>query len=157
MTKHDDRKDQIRTRMERTGEKYTVAKRALETRPRLMLPLCEPVPAATACPACEGSGCDGTAVEFAEPESNAVLVCPVLCLKCRGCGWADHSGCRPEQHDDPEEFGYDPYEDGLNGGEDRCYSCRGRRSWIMQAFDAEQVYSVRVPCGCATKLLVAAP
>lgn len=156
MTKHDDRKELIRLRRERTGEKYTEAKRVLETRPRLMLPEPDPVAGTDACPACAGSGTEAW-YEMGEPEANAVLVCPVLCRKCRGCGRRRHRGCEPQQHDDPEEFGYDPYDDGLNGGEDRCYSCRGRRSWVMQGFDETNVYAIRVPCGCSEPLLVAAP
>lgn len=149
--------------MERTGEKYTVAKRVLETRPRLMLPLPEPVTGAGACRACGGAGVDGTAVEMGEPEAGAVLVCPILCGKCRGCGRARHVGCRPQEHDDPEDFGYDPTDredqddEADEGDAPWCGSCRGRRSWVMQGYDDHDVYAIRVPCGCSTDLLVPAP
>lgn len=161
VTRHDDRKSLVHARMERTGEKYTVAKRMLETRPRLMLPLPEPVSGTDACPACSGSGFDGTAVEMGEPEANQVLVCPVFCPRCHGCGRRKHRECSPHQHDDPEEFGFDPYDEREAYGEehdgDECYSCGGRRWWVMQAFDTENVYAVRVPCGCSEQLLVVAP
>lgn len=148
--------------MERTGEKYTVAMRVLETRPRLMLPLPEVVVGSDACPVCSGKGFGDTAFELGEPEANAVLVCLVFCSQCRGCGRRRHDVCSPQQHDDPEEFGYDPYDDedqdeDDGDGEELCHSCRGRRWWAMQGFDETDVYYIRVPCGCSADLLVAAP
>lgn len=157
MPKDSARKEQIRERMERTGEKYTQAARALEERPRLMLPLPEPVVGVDACRVCSGCGVEQWAVVFAEPDAGAELVCPVLCGSCHGCGRAGHVGCVPRDHDDPEEFGLDPFEEDDDQAAQVCGSCRGRRWWPMQGFDADGVYYVRVPCGCSEALLVAAP
>ncbi len=155
MTKDSARKEQVRVRMERTGEKYTQAARALEARPRLMLPLPEPVAGPGACPECAGTGVGEWAAVFAEPDASAELVCPVFCGSCHGCGRRPHLGCRPLDHDDAllwaedEGFETEPVQ--------QCPSCWGRRWNSCQSFDADGVYYLRVPCGCSAGLLVAAP
>lgn len=178
MTRYSNRKRRVRQRMTETGETYQQALRALtdppadaaagmplvDDRPRLMLPLDAPYNGPGHCRECLGTGQLGNmTVAFAPDEATTVLVCHVFCPRCSGCGHAEHTACRIDQHAFPEEVGVDPNgwdDDDLEDedlAEDTCPSCRGRRWWPMQAFNATEVYAVRVPCGCSADLLVPAP
>jgi hypothetical protein len=83
----------------------------------------------------------------------------VFCPRCSGCGRAEHAGCAVDEHAEPEAVGFDDEDDDENEDDDGevCYSCRGRRWWVMRAFSKTAVYHCRVPCGCSTDLLVPAP
>lgn len=154
----------IRARMKHTsenstGENYTTAARALDARPRLQLPLPKPVTGANTCRKCAGTGVTDDVVDFDLPDATAVLVCHILCPRCLGCGHREHNQCRARDHADPESLGlYDEDEDDQDDEPEaeQCYSCRGRTWWAMQAFDNNNVYWVRTPCGCTTNLLVPA-
>lgn len=176
MTQDRSRKRAIRERMAETGETYTQAARALglergsrTTEPkRLMLPLHDPYTGPNRCPDCTGSGviADMT-VDWEGDPGRPVLVCHVFCPTCSGCGRTRHTGCRTDQHADPEAVGLyprgwdddedDDEDDDQDSADQPCYSCQGRRWWPMQAFNETEAFYVRTPCGCSTPHLVPAP
>jgi hypothetical protein len=165
MTRNSDRKTAIRAHAADKNLTYQQAARALaaepaDNRPRLMLPLHDPYTGPGICLLCTGAGVlkDWT-VDFAG--AIAVMVCHIFCPACSGCGRTKHTGCTIDQHAEPEAVGLDP-DEGWDDDEDdldldTCYSCRGRRWWVMRAFSKTAVYHCRVPCGCSTDLLVPAP
>ncbi|MEV7264000.1 hypothetical protein AB0N38_10655 [Micromonospora aurantiaca] len=83
----------------------------------------------------------------------AVLVVDVICPDCDGCGRATHDGCREDEHG-TWDHDYYPDDDTPAGEVNRCPFCAGRR-WIgVLAWGAHTTYTLRMPCGCATDLLV---
>jgi hypothetical protein len=164
MTKNRKRKQD--TRAAAGAGKYTsgLLAEVTDPRPRLKLPLPAPYTGPGVCRTCTGTGVRDWAAEMGPDDATSVLVCPVFCGTCHGCGRAEHDGCRNDQHDDPEELGLYPIDEPWDDDEDEddqgdvkaCPSCRGRRWWAMQAFDKRNVYWVRVPCGCSEPLLVPA-
>lgn len=166
MTQDRARKRAIRAHMAANpGLTYSQAARALGlersgSRPQLlMLPLHDPYTGPGRCRECDGSGivADLT-LEMPGDPGQPTLICAVFCPTCSGCGRAQHTDCRTGQHADPEAVGLDPngYDDDQDDGE-TCYSCRGRHWWAMQAFNKNEVFWVRTPCGCSTPLLVPVP
>ena len=88
--------------------------------------------------------------------SDPQLVVDVFCPQCGGCGrGVDHSECRPIDHagrdwdDDDDDFDDEDPADG-----EVCPSCHGWRWFAVQGFNGDRVWMLRVPCGCATDLLV---
>jgi hypothetical protein len=129
---------------------------------RLRLPSPDPYTGHNACPACQGRKITGDRYTF--PSDGATtLVLDVLCAACDGCGRAGHTGCVPRDHGewrpgdvDVDEHLVDP--DDLDEDNDVrvCFSCHGRTWWAVQGFTAGEVYTMRMPCGCAEPLMVAA-
>lgn len=166
MTKDKGKMRQVRERMQETGETYQQALQALgleQRTVRLMLPPDGPYTGPNQCPQCAGGRyrTDFAATLPGDP-GRPVLVCQVFCPRCLGCGRAEHEQCTASEHADPEGVGLYPAgwdddedEDDVDDAEP-CYSCRGRTWWPMQAFDEQDVFYVRAPCGCSTPLLVPA-
>lgn len=164
----------IRERMNATGEPYNTAARALTSRPRLQLPLPDPITGPDACRACAGTGVTDDVVSLDEPTATAIIICWILCPECLGCGHTTHDHCKARDHADPEALGLHPEDDDdldddlEDEPEDECPSCHGRRWWPMQAFDNVEtdtwagggheptMYWVRTPCGCTENILVPA-
>jgi hypothetical protein len=139
---------------------------------RLHLPAPSPYSGPNRCGSSLGAGITGVRYEMALPAVNVggvldpdgtVLVVDEICDACQGCGRAAHTGCRWDEHADPEAVGFDfdPGERGdLNDDEEpdehECLSCGGRRWFPVQGFNEQRATVLRVPCGCAEGLLVEA-
>lgn len=121
-----------------------------------VLPPPEPYDGSDRCPACEGRKVTGERFLFPAADDNQAgkrLLVDQLCPGCGGCGRAVHTGCVPGDHadDDPDDVDTSEDHDGF-----ACSSCGGRRWWICQGFAGDEVYHLRVACGCATDLLLRA-
>lgn len=124
---------------------------------RLKLPPPDPYIGPARCPSCVGARFTDASYEMAS--GDVVLVVQVFCPTCGGCGRAEHDGCQPQEHDDPEERGFDPadeFDDEDDEPATACFSCHGRGWWTCQGFNESEVLTLRMPCGCAEKLLVPA-
>ncbi|NJP33712.1 hypothetical protein [Micromonospora thermarum] len=126
----------------------------------LHLPAPAPYEGPERCRACAGARITGMQVTWLpEQQAPRVLVVDVLCPVCDGCGRATHDGCRPDEHADQ-----DAWRDSMDDGEDdhdepRCYSCHGLR-WhpvLAWANGGADMFTLRMPCGCATDLLEEVP
>lgn len=169
MTRNRRAKQHTRQHAEQTGGKYTAALRDLAAGnlPRLHLPLPDPI-TDQPCPACAGTRVTGDLYQAPSDPGRPILLVDALCPTCGGCGRAEHVGCLPSEHADPDEFGdsatldddFDDFDEGDPDADGYCHSCRGRRWWACWAFppdggpDAEGMH-LRMPCGCSEPLLVA--
>lgn len=104
-----------------------------------------PPDSAKPCTTCSGAGVTGE--QFEMPTDRVTLVVDVFCSACGGCGNGDpkHRTCgrgravHPAWDDPGADDEFDP---------DVCPSCGGRRWNPMQAFSADRLVTLRVPCGC---------
>lgn len=121
---------------------------------RMRLPAPEPYTGAGRCPACHGRKLTGARYEMPTSEGGPVIVVDEICPACDGCGRAVHDGCEPREHGEWEyDAEDDDHDDGPPLGE-VCLSCHGRHWWACTGFDQMRVHLLRVPCGCAEKLMV---
>lgn len=132
---------------------------------RLRLPAPSPYSGPHRCGLCLGAGITGVTFTMPLPKVNVggvldpdgtVLVVDEICDECQGCGRDPdhHDTCRPDDHGCPGQASY-----ALDGGEqDRygCTFCQDRRWFPVQGFNERRATVLRVPCGCATDLLVEA-
>ena len=125
---------------------------------RLHLPAPPPYSGPHRCGSCLGAGITGTRYTMRLPAVNVggvldpdatVLVVDEICGECQGCGRDPdhHDTCTAMQHAEWEPVDYD-FE------QESCASCNGRRWFPAQGFNDRRATVLRVPCGCATDLLV---
>lgn len=123
------------------------------------LPAPAPFEGAERCRACAGARITGMQLTWM-PELRApkVLIVDVLCPVCDGCGRGVHDGCRPDEHAEPVDW-LDSMDDPDDEPDPPCFSCRGRRWLPVKAWTTggTDMYTLRVPCGCATDLLEEVP
>ncbi|MFC5886782.1 hypothetical protein ACFQ0M_47670 [Kitasatospora aburaviensis] len=109
-----------------------------------------PVPdlaGAAACPACRGVGNTGDHYEI-PGDDERVLLAPVVCRSCGGCGRAEHEDCAPlhiwNDPDETQEWLADLDDQAWeNDGEEpeRCPSCQGKRFNFQVGFGADTAES----------------
>lgn len=105
------------------------------------------------CERCAGTGVSGDRYELASDiGAGAPLLVDEFCGQCQGCGRATHDGCAPLEHADIDRGEID--DEDLDDLDEVCPSCWGRQWWACQAFNGGVVSYLRLPCGCATSLLV---
>lgn len=122
----------------------------------LYLPAPAPYQGPERCPRCVGAKVTGERYQW-PGESGTPFVVDVICPECLGCGRAEHIGCVPLEHGEYDAD--DPYwddEDDEGYADDACPSCHGRTWWACQGFTDNEVYYLRMPCGCAESLMVEA-
>jgi len=132
---------------------------------RLYLPAPSPYSGPNRCGSCLGAGVTGARFTMALPSVNfggvldpddTVLVVDEICGECQGCGRDPdhHDTCRPDDHGCPGQASYAL--DGEGRSRYACLSCWDRRWFPVQGFGERRATVLRVPCGCATGLLVEA-
>jgi len=99
------------------------------------------------CPGCGGHGTRNVEPHEMETEiPDWIVLVPVFCEECRGCGSADHTECAPEDHYDHRPVGTG------------CKTCGGRRWRVAELLRPEGPTECppahgKMPCECAGALL----
>lgn len=105
------------------------------------LPAPEPYRGPDPCPACAGRKISGEQVTLT-PGRRTLLI-DFLCPLCHGCGSSQHLNCQRADHGNHRDEN----------------SCCGGRGWFpataWSTRDPNLAATLRVPCGCSEKLLVA--
>lgn len=118
-----------------------------------MLPPPPPFEGPARCPLCVGARVMPDRYRFGQPAPRLLMV-QAFCPLCLGCGRASHEQCQPTDHchddDEGEDRDHDLDVDDLGPG---CGFCQSRGWWVAQAFSDTSIIYLRVPCGCAEKLM----